>query len=38
MHFCHEEVLAFLGLFPWFTVVVLKIRAWFHARKKCPHT
>ncbi len=37
MHFCHEELAAFLTAFPFLGVAVIKLRAWAHARRanKC---
>lgn len=37
MHFCHEEVLGILAAFPFLSVLVSRIRAWFHRRRMCPH-
>jgi hypothetical protein len=37
MHICHEEILAFLSLFPFVSFYIPRIRDWFHEKKKCFH-
>lgn len=38
MHFCHEELLALLSVFPFTGILVVRIRLWWHRRKhSCAH-
>lgn len=37
MHFCHEELLAFLSILPFSGILISKIRVWWHRRKHCAH-
>ena len=37
MHFCHEEVFAFLALFPWAGYFITRARDWMHAQRTCVH-
>jgi hypothetical protein len=37
MHICHEEILAFLSLFPVVSFYIPQIRSWFHTKRNCSH-
>jgi hypothetical protein len=36
-HICHEEILAALGILPFLTLILSKIRVWWHRRFGCSH-